>query len=392
MVIDLFYPSHGGGETVALEYAKRLVKIGIDIHVLTSRIQGTLKYEVIEGIKVHRVFGTVKSLKFLENTMANVSFVSPGVEIVKKYKIDLIHGFSYNGIFPSYWIGKFTNRPVIAHIHELFGDFWDNITRFPMPSFYRTLEKNFVFLDYHHCISVSKFTKKDIKKYGVKSGVISVVPNAVDHSRFYSNHHSDKFFEIVNKESVYSPASYENFILNVSKFRLHKGQDLLIEMMRDFVKKHRRTLLILVGSGLKEKYLRSLIEKYELQENVLILKDISDEDLKEVYAGADVFVNLSLREGFYLCGLEAWASHLPVISTPVGIFAYDLLNLRNGMKIELDKDILFNTKKALVRLFEDKKLREFIAERGYRTSKMYSWENSVDELLSVYDLVLDRGS
>ncbi len=66
-------------------------------------------------------------------------------------------------------------------------------------------------------------------------------------------------------------------------------------------------------------------------------KSLSDEELKDTYAAADVFVILSQRYAWGLAPLEALASGTPVILTP-GAGVYDILAGRPGVQVVEPRD------------------------------------------------------
>ena len=66
-------------------------------------------------------------------------------------------------------------------------------------------------------------------------------------------------------------------------------------------------------------------------------KSLSDAELKDIYAAADVFVILSQRYAWGLAPLEALASGTPVILTP-GAGVYDILAGRPGVQVVKPQD------------------------------------------------------
>ena len=55
IVNALFHPFPGGVEKHAVELATELVKQGVEVHVLTGRIDGTKAEETYRGIRIHRI-------------------------------------------------------------------------------------------------------------------------------------------------------------------------------------------------------------------------------------------------------------------------------------------------------------------------------------------------
>lgn len=102
--------------------------------------------------------------------------------------------------------------------------------------------------------------------------------------------------------------------LAVGRFsRQHKGFDLLIEAFHLFSQKNQEWTLDIVGEGVEEKLYRSLIKKYNL-ENQVIIHPFTNH-IQEFYSKAQVYVLSSRWEGFGLVLVEAMAHGLPVVSS-----------------------------------------------------------------------------
>ncbi|MBD3312055.1 glycosyltransferase, partial [archaeon] len=53
---QLYPPAvYGGGEFLFFNYARELVRLGHEVNVVTQRLTGTPAFEVIDGVRVHRV-------------------------------------------------------------------------------------------------------------------------------------------------------------------------------------------------------------------------------------------------------------------------------------------------------------------------------------------------
>jgi glycosyltransferase involved in cell wall biosynthesis len=84
--------------------------------------------------------------------------------------------------------------------------------------------------------------------------------------------------------------------------------------------------------------LAAQIAERELTARVMLPRaSLSDEELKDTYAAADVFVILSQRYAWGLAPLEALASETPVILTP-GAGVYDILAGRPGVQVVPPRD------------------------------------------------------
>ncbi|MFT3997300.1 MAG: glycosyltransferase family 4 protein [Asticcacaulis sp.] len=92
-----------------------------------------------------------------------------------------------------------------------------------------------------------------------------------------------------------------------------KNVDRLIEAMGVLAQRGRPGRLVVVGGGaLREEY-EALAAAKGIADRVEFTGRISDEELNQRYAGADLFALPSSKEGFGIVYLEAWSHGLPVI-------------------------------------------------------------------------------
>jgi glycosyltransferase involved in cell wall biosynthesis len=109
------------------------------------------------------------------------------------------------------------------------------------------------------------------------------------------------------------------FLLYVGNFTPHKNVRLLVEAFAQMVKGGRAgdTRLLLAGGDLQNLgRIERLIRDCGMGMRVAIHQNVSDEDLRGLYASADWFVTASNYEGFGYPALEAMVSGCPVICHP----------------------------------------------------------------------------
>ena len=107
---------------------------------------------------------------------------------------------------------------------------------------------------------------------------------------------------------------------------------------------------------------------------------ISDEDLPILYQAAEVFVTLSLYEGFGLPILEAMASGTPVVasdSTSLPEVVGEAGILVNPFNIE-------EVATAIGELIQRGIIRERYVEAGLNRAKIFTWEKCAQKTLTVY--------
>jgi len=105
--------------------------------------------------------------------------------------------------------------------------------------------------------------------------------------------------------------------------------------------------------------------------------------LREIYNSCDIFVFPSRCEGFGLPPMEAMACRRPVVTTNVGAVPdYAIPEKTALISPPASPEALAQN---IIRLVEDEKLREEIAEAGYNhIVKNFSWEKAAGELERVF--------
>ena len=109
-------------------------------------------------------------------------------------------------------------------------------------------------------------------------------------------------------------------VLCVGRLGRHKGQEWMLNVYRQVRDQFNRSVrLVLVGrdEGDEEK-LREMVSASGLEDEVLMVGEVSDEDLAAWYARSDLFVLFSHYEAFGLVFFEAMAYGAPVLTHDVG--------------------------------------------------------------------------
>jgi glycosyltransferase involved in cell wall biosynthesis len=172
-------------------------------------------------------------------------------------------------------------------------------------------------------------------------------------------------------------------LLCVGRLGRHKGQEWLLGVYRQARARFERPVrLVLVGrdEGDEEK-IAAIIQDSQLGEEVAMVGEVSDQELTDWYAKADVFVLFSHYEAFGLVFFEAMAYGAPVLTHDVG--ANRELLTRGAVVVErFDEDEAVN---ELVRMVNDGDHRQRLAEdaQDYALSE-FTWPAVAEKYLEVY--------
>jgi glycosyltransferase involved in cell wall biosynthesis len=102
--------------------------------------------------------------------------------------------------------------------------------------------------------------------------------------------------------------------------------------------------------------------------------------LISIYNGADLFIFLSLYEGFGLPPLEAMACGVPVVVSNVSSLP-EVVGAAGILVNPLNIDEIVD---AIIKIISDMKLKKELSEKGLKRAKEFSWQKTAIETLSVY--------
>lgn len=379
---QLFYPAlFGGGEYIFYHWAKELVKKGHDVFVITQNLQDTKSFEVINGIKIFRVGSKVNIAGNLSTGIfSNLSYLLGsyflGRKILKENKIDVIHSNSYVPVLSAQWCAK--QIPHIATIHDVYftskKDFWKTwsqqnktslLTKFLGPYIENKVVKTNVSL-FH---TVSKQSKSDIESLGITTP-IKIIPNGVDTS----------LYQVPKKEKKFQA-------IYVGRLVFYKNIDVVIDAFSTVIKKIPSSQLIIVGDGPMKLKLSEKICKLNLEKNIHLKGNVSDNEKYDLIQESNILLNPSLIEGFGIVVLEGFAAGKPVIvsdSKPLSDLVDDNVD---GFILKHDDSDMWAQK--IIQLFNNESMAKQMGLSGrLKVHEKYFLPNLVDELVCLYDTII----
>ncbi len=156
-------------------------------------------------------------------------------------------------------------------------------------------------------VAVGQSVKQELKVlFKVNTDRIKVIPNAIDPKRFYLMQGTR---ERLRQELGIRPDA--PVLISVGSLSWEKNQEAVIRMLKELKRDHPKTVLILVGDGLRGEDLKKLSKEMNLEDSVRFLGTRSD--VPELLVAADIFVLTSLTEGMPGALIEAGFAGLPSV-------------------------------------------------------------------------------
>lgn len=231
--------------------------------------------------------------------------------------------------------------------------------------------------------AVSQFTKSELEKlFGIPGERVEVIYNAID-ERFMHGHATPADRELIAQRYL---VTYP-FLLYAGRISPHKNLVRIIEAFSalkaelDKDNKFPDLKLIIIGDELsKHPDLRRTVIKSGVQNDVRFLGFVPIEVLRIFYDAAKIFVFPSLYEGFGLPPLEAMVHGTPVVTSNTS----SLPEVVGNAAVLVNPENIFEIMRAIHRVLVDQPLREKLKQRGYEQVQRFSWDASVQRILSVY--------
>lgn len=224
-------------------------------------------------------------------------------------------------------------------------------------------------------MTVSFFSKDEIKKYLAPPLDIEVVPCAVD----FNIYNSKKLSSGSQAELRHLYGLPDKFILYVGNVKPHKNLIGLLKALSN----HPEYNLVVVGKKdgfiTGDSSIKPLLDSFpELKRRVYFTGFVRDDDLPAIYKMAEMFVFPSLYEGFGIPPLEAQASGCPVLSSSLA----SMPEVLKDSVLYFDAHNYLDIAEKIFRLDQDPDLKLSLIKNGENNVKRFDWKRSAKEIIS----------
>lgn len=350
-----YLPNQGGAELAIFHIARELKDLSWTL--ITSRLDSKLpKYERIGNVEVYRVgWGS-----FFDKFLISILGYRLALKLEKKQSFDVIWSMmaSQASVAAARFKMKFgAKKRLVLSLQE--GDDEKHLYRYVGGSrlLFEILIKPFQAMVFENADAITVLSQSLAERSILfrKNLVPIVVPNGVSDIFFQENKSSD------NEEKI---------ILSVSRLVEKNGLEFLVRAI-PLVKSN--VVLKIVGGGNLRENLERVASSLALGSKVVFLGDLPHDTLPDNYRMANVFVRPSLSEGFGNVFLEAMASNVPVVGTPVGGIVDIVSDGYNGVLVpSRDPRAIAE---AIDSILLDEKFAEKLRSNGRVTADKYRWSD-----------------
>lgn len=350
---DIKNPQSGGAEIITHETAKRLVRTGHSVTILTSNFPESKNSENTDGIKILRA-GNRLTCRFWAFIKYQKTFKSK-IDVV----IDEINTIPF---FTNFYV----KEKKIILIHQLAREFWWSETYFPLsligyllePFYLKTYRKQTT-------IACSDSTKKDLLRLGFKN--------------VSTYHHG-----LVVKPLSQLPIKNTQLILYIGRLTKPKGPQDAIEAFYKIHQKVPNSRLKIAGQGTPKfvQLLKLKIKKYKLEDSVEILGFVSQKEKNNLLKNSIFVLIPSIREGWNMVPIEANAFG----AIPIGYNVAGLCDsIKNGKTGLLAKPNPQSLALAAIKLFSNQKLQKKLSINGLLWAKQFNFEKTYQSFKKIIE-------
>ena len=353
------YPSIVGGLGLhAHEMSKEQARLGHDVTVYTSNVDGSPTQEYKDGYRIQRFKPLIK---IGGNSLMPLLFF----KLFKtRNDFDIVHAHSH--LFFSTNLcalaRKFGSAPLVITNHGLISQtvpVWVHKIYIP------TIAK-WTYKSADKIICYTEQEKSILKKLGIDSDKIVVIHNGID-------------------TNVFTPDKREesnNQILWIGRFTPGKGVEYVIDAFGMLVNEYSNLKLLMIGTGPLKEIIEQKIQDLNLSKNIIIKEFIPNSNLPEIYQNSDAFILPSINEGIPRTILEAMACGLPVVCTKLP----QLTDVVKGCGLLVPLRDSQALVEAVSKIVSDESLAQKVGENGRKkVVENYSWEDTVKRTINLYD-------
>lgn len=295
---------------------------------------------------------------------------------LRKDKIDIFH----TQYIAPFWLPQ--KIKLVLTIHDISFNFFPQYIKKSDLFFLKTLIPRSI-RRADKIITVSESEKKNIIDfYKIPQEKVDFTYNGVDFERFSQKYSDEEKQKINTKYEILNT----RYILYIGTLQPRKNIPALIEALKIFYEKNpdqKNIKLVLAGNRKAHNFDRridELIEKYNLNSQIIFPGWIDEGDKPILLQMASCFVFPSLYEGFGIPIIEAMAAGTPVVCSDIPV----LREIAGDAALFCDPKNSQEFVENISKILSDGNLRNNLIAKGKNISQEFTWQKTVNKTQEIY--------
>ncbi len=229
-------------------------------------------------------------------------------------------------------------------------------------------------------ITVSQFSKSRIEKLlGIPTEKVKVVYQGID-SKFRPLRR-EEIGPVLKNRGIKKP-----YVIYVGKFDPLKNIFRFLEAFKKVTFAHNVNLVMVGPINWFYYIVLEKLKELDITDRVIFTNFITDNEIVALYNGASLFVLPSLYEGFGIPLVEAMACGAPIVTSNI----CSMPEVVDDGALQVDPYSVCSIAEGMDKVLSDKHLCKELVSRGLERAKLFTWEKTARETLTVYQEVCLR--
>lgn len=268
---------------------------------------------------------------------------------------------------------------IVTIVHDISFNFFPKFIKFSDLFFLRTLIPLSI-KRANKVVGVSKFTADEIVKfYKTPEEKVDWIHNSISREFVESKFTQEELEKVREKYNL-----PEKYILYIGTLQPRKNISMLVEAYAS-IKDKLDGMKVVIGGNKNshnfDKRIDEMVEKYQLENDVIFPGFVDEKDKPAIFHLATVFAFPSFYEGFGIPPLEAMSQGVPVICSDIP----SLKEIAGNGALYFDTSSLDDFSKKLYDISMDMDLRSELIRAGLGRVSFFSWEKSAQKMLAIYE-------